>query len=114
MTDKLDARFGRCEYHIVYDTHKHSFNAYENNLKFTNEPAGLAVARVVTGLEIEAVIALQIGTKALEILKKESVRIFRAYDYMSVGEAIEAFLESRLQQVMTIPLNTNYHLQYKN
>jgi predicted Fe-Mo cluster-binding NifX family protein len=70
--------FGHAPFILVVDTDTYDYHVIENEFADSPEGAGVAVAKAITTLEPDAVLAGGIGTHGLDILRKAN--IFVSYD----------------------------------
>ncbi|MCP5102884.1 MAG: dinitrogenase iron-molybdenum cofactor biosynthesis protein [bacterium] len=89
---KLDQRFGRAAYFLVYDSEeKKILSVVENKFKDLGHGVGIKVGTLLVEEGCSAVIGPQTGPKLVEILKKACVKIITE-DTGTVKEALERHL----------------------
>ena len=89
MDSKLDTRFGRASYFLVYDTNEQEIlSIEENQYKNDGHGVGIKTATLVTQYGCQAVIGAQPGPKAAAIMKQANVKIV-IDDKETVKEALE-------------------------
>ncbi len=98
-TSKLDARFGRAKFIILYNSEDNSFTIHDNALNL-NAPqgAGIQTAQNVVELGAHAVITGNMGPKAFRVLEAGSVRVFTS-NIQSVENAYQEYLKNNLQEL---------------
>ena len=94
--DKVDPRFGRASYFIIYDTETKECGAVDNTTNVNAAGgAGTQSAQVVINEGCDVVITGNIGPKAFQALNAANIKIFSASD-ITVTEAIEKFEKNEL------------------
>jgi len=84
LDSKLDTRFGRCAYFIIFDLDTNSWEAIENtNVQLTGG-AGIQSAQSVIAKGVHAVVTGKIGHNAYTTLKTGGIEI-----YLSNGGTIK-------------------------
>ena len=100
---KIDPRFGRAEYIVIYDQEKDSLSVLDNK-EVTNQAhgAGTSTAQKVFELKPDVLITGNgPGDNAATILKKMNLKIFvNAHNY-TIKEAYEKYKNNTLE---TLPL----------
>lgn len=91
LDSRLDNRFGRAGYFLVYDIEEEKIISIEENM-FKNDAheVGIKIASFVVGKGCRAAIGAQPGLKAAAILEKAKVKMIAA-DQGTVKELIERF-----------------------
>jgi len=99
LESKIDPRFGRAKYFIVYDTENGEFVAIDNvqNLNAA-QGAGIQAGQNVIGTGTEVLITGNCGPKAFKILSMGEVKVFKA-DSGTVGENIEKYKRGELENL---------------
>ena len=96
---KIDPRFGRTEYLLVYDTESEEFKSY-NNSDIENEThgAGPKTAKLIFDIGADILITGNgPGENAAIALEKAGVEIFTGAENMKIKEALEAFDNKQLK-----------------
>ncbi len=70
---KLDKRFGRCSYFVIYDTSNHATEYIPNPNKDNLEGAGPASVQLIASKGVEKVVSGEFGAKVKSIF--DSLRI---------------------------------------
>ncbi len=99
LDSKVDPRFGRAEYYIIYDTETAEFRAEENPFKKGQTAVGISLAQRVIEEGAQVAISGNFGPNAFEVLKAAEIRLFRAGGEMKVKEAVDAFLRGELPEM---------------
>ena len=97
---KIDPRFGRTEYLLVYDTESEELIAHDNrDIENEAHGAGPKTAKMIYDTGAEVIITGNgPGENAALALDKAGVRIFTGADRMKVKEALEAFNNKQLKE----------------
>jgi len=97
---KIDPRFGRTEYLLVYDTDNEELVSFDNrSIEKEIHGAGPKTAKLIydTGADI-LITGKGPGENAAIALEKAGVRIYTGAEKMNVKEALEAFYNKRLKE----------------
>ncbi len=95
LESRLDPRFGRCTYFIVYDSSARSFKAIKNSGAESNQGAGIAAANQAMEEGVEAVITGNLGPNAYSLLQKAKVHLYKS-DAVTVKRALELLEKEEL------------------
>lgn len=77
---RLDPRFGRCGYFIVFNTDNGSYEAIENSAAQASGGAGGAAAALINKAGASAVISGNFGPNAVTSLKAFGIKMYLATD----------------------------------
>lgn len=91
---KLDSRFGRCSYFVLYDTETKDIRFVENVNKESQEGAGPATAQFVASLGAQRVYSGEFGKKAADVLKDLSIEMIPLRDAAVSVAAMIAMVET--------------------
>ncbi|HID39642.1 MAG TPA: dinitrogenase iron-molybdenum cofactor biosynthesis protein [Calditrichaeota bacterium] len=97
---KMDTRFGRTEYILVYDTEKDELVSYDNRA-IANEAhgAGPQTAQKLFEMNPDVLVTGNgPGGNAATVLEKSGLKIFIGAGEMTVKEAYEAFKNGKLKE----------------
>lgn len=97
---KIDPRFGRTEYLLVYDTANEELKAYDNrDIENEAHGAGPKTAKIIydTGAEV-LITGNGPGENAAIALEKAGIKIFTGAERMRVKEAFEAYNNNKLKE----------------
>jgi len=98
---KMDPRFGRTEYFIVYDEDSNNFSYFDNR-DISNEAHGAGPKTAQLFLELKAEILITgngPGGNASIVLEKAGTKIFTGAGHMSVKEAYDAYKNNELKNL---------------
>ena len=98
LSARVDPRFGRARYFIVYDdeTEEHEAVDNEQNLNAASG-AGIQAATNVAELGCQWVVSGHIGPKAMMVLKESDVRVAVGASG-TVADAVQAFRNDELEE----------------
>ncbi len=97
LDSKVDSRFGRAPYFVVYDTQTKESEAVTNSQNVNAaQGAGIQAAENVTAMNVDLVIAGNLGPKAFQALKAAGVKV-ALWTEGSVSEAIELAQSDKLE-----------------
>jgi len=71
-----DPRFGRCQYFIIVNTNRDSFEAVSNENLNASGGAGIATAQMLVNQGVEAVITGNMGPKAMRVLQAAGITAY--------------------------------------
>lgn len=94
----LDARFGRCEYFMVYNSDDQSCSFIENEGAQASGGAGIKAANQVVNEKAEVVITGNLGPNALEVLEKSGIKSYSCQSIAAL-KAIEMFQSQQLSEI---------------
>ena len=90
LDSKLDQRFGRCAYFVIFDKASGSVEFLPNPNKDADEGAGPASVQLVAGRQVQKIISGEFGIKIKSLLDSLSIQMIVIKDNSkSVGEIIE-------------------------
>ena len=72
---KLDSRFGRCSFFVIYDTVSHSTEFIPNPYNENIEEAGLASVRLISSRGVEKVVSGEFGTKVKSLFDSLKIKL---------------------------------------
>ncbi len=72
---KLDSRFGRCSYFVIYDTDTQATEFFPNPNKESVEGAGPASVQVVASRGVSKVVSGEFGAKVKAIFDKLQIQL---------------------------------------
>lgn len=94
-TSPLDARFGRCQYFMVYDTDTKEYKAVPNKGLLSSGGAGIAAAQTVINEKADAVITGNLGPNAMELLRASDITTYHA-STGTVNEVVKQYMDNGL------------------
>ncbi|MCK9327053.1 MAG: hypothetical protein M0P69_16290 [Bacteroidales bacterium] len=75
LDSKLDSRFGRCEFFVVYDTESGSVEFIPNPNKDLKEGAGIASVELVASKNPDLIISGEFGPKIKNLLDSLQIQL---------------------------------------
>lgn len=97
LKEAVDPRFGRAAGFMVVDPSDMSFEYVDNGSSQTlAQGAGIQAAESVARSGAKVLLTGFVGPKAFRALEAAGIKIGQNLDNMSVGEAVQAFLEGRV------------------
>jgi len=100
LESEVDVRFGRCPYFLfveIEDKKIKKFKAIENEARKQGGGAGITAAEIVGNEKVEAVITVNIGPRAFDVLGQLGIEIYQGEG--KIKEVIEQFIERKLTKV---------------
>ncbi|OFX74751.1 MAG: hypothetical protein A2X12_03305 [Bacteroidetes bacterium GWE2_29_8] len=74
----VDLSFGRCEYFLILNTEKTSFEFYENIYKKNKDNAGIDSIEFLKQKGVDMIITGNIGSKVMECIDRYKIRLIIA------------------------------------
>jgi predicted Fe-Mo cluster-binding NifX family protein len=97
LDQAVDPRFGRAAGFMIVDPTDMSFEYLDNGSSQTmGQGAGIQAAEAVVRSGARVVLTGYVGPKAFHALQTAGVRIGQNLDDMKVGEAVQAYLDGRV------------------
>jgi predicted Fe-Mo cluster-binding NifX family protein len=75
MESKLDQRFGRCSYFVIYDSETKGIEFLPNPIKDAQEGAGPASVQVVASRNVQKIISGEFGIKIKSLLDSLKIQM---------------------------------------
>ena len=89
LDSKMDKRFGRCSFFVVYDSETGSVEFVPNENAESVEGAGVASARLVATKGAEKVVSGEFGYKVKNIFDSLGVRLIMIKEDKTIEQIIE-------------------------
>lgn len=90
LDSKLDERFGRCSYFVIYDTETKGMEFLPNPNKDAQEGAGPASVQIVASKDVRKIISGEFGIKIKSLLDRLNIQmIVLKQPEKSIKEVIE-------------------------
>lgn len=97
MTSKIDPRFGRASYFLIYDLKSNNYEFVDNSQNLNAASgAGVQAAQNVVNQDVEALITGNCGPKAFSVLNAANIKIYLG-ENLSIEEAIKEFKAGNLK-----------------
>jgi len=94
---QIDERFGRMEMLVFFDEETNTLEATKIDTEQMDHGAGLQTAQKVLNLHPDVIITGNgAGNKALDILKRSSVKMYIGANGMTLKEAYDAYKNNKL------------------
>ena len=93
-------RFARCEYFIIYDHETLVFSSVENTAKTAGSGAGGKAVKILGDLNVEVVLAPELGPKALEALQAFEMKSYQYPREKTVREVLYSYFEKQLPELL--------------
>ena len=100
INSNLSEVFGRCPYFVIVeieDKKVKGFETTENTSVNQTGGAGISVAKIVAGKNVNAVITGNVGPRALEVLKQFNIQVYSGVGL--IKDAIQKFIEGKLKEI---------------
>ena len=96
----VDARFGRCSYFLIVEIEENKikdFKAIENTAKAQMGGAGIASSQIVANEKPDAVITVNTGPRAFQVLNQLNISIYRGNG--KIKSVVRNFIEGKLKKI---------------
>ena len=89
LDSKVDPRFGRAPFYIIYDLESGDFEALDNSENVhAGQGAGIQAAQKVVAQDVDLVVSGNLGPKAYQVLSSAKIKT-ALWAHGSVQEAVE-------------------------
>ena len=99
LEDKVDPRFGRCHYFILFDTDTNKFEAVENTGAQGMEGVGILSGQIMADKGVETVLTGSCGPNAFQTLQAAGIKVITGGATGTVQEAIDKFKSGELKAI---------------
>lgn len=97
---KIDPRFGRAQFFVVFDDEKNEYEFASNKQNLSlPQGAGIQAAKSVIETGAGILIAKNVGPKAYDLLSSSGVDIFICKTEVSISEAIDLYKKGELEKL---------------
>lgn len=101
LDSKVDERFGRAEYYVIFDEAKNMPQSIENKAKFEAGGAGGTAVRLLNENGVDVLLAPELGPKAMDAIKAFEMTVYRYTEQKTVRETIEDYKAGKLSKIDT-------------
>ena len=98
LEDKVDPRFGRCHYFILFDTESNKFEAIENTGAQGMGGVGILSGQIMADKGAETVLTGSCGPNAFQTLQAAGIKVITGATG-TVQEAIDKFKSGELKAI---------------
>lgn len=98
----VDVRFGRCPYFLLVDDETDQFEVLENTAGKASHGAGVSAAQIVADKKVGAVLGVNFGPNAVNVLNSAGIKIYSLSpekSSVSIAEALKLYKEGRLKEI---------------
>ncbi|MCK4831040.1 NifB/NifX family molybdenum-iron cluster-binding protein [bacterium] len=98
LDSQVDVRFGRCPFFIIAEIENSKIKktrAIENKAMMQGGGAGITAAQIIANEEIDVVIIINIGPKAVDIFQQLEIEVYQG-NQGTVKENIQQFIDGKL------------------
>ena len=98
LKSRLDSRFGRCKYFIVYDIDSGAFEAFENLNAELNGGAGIQSAQFIASKRVKTLLSGYVGPNAHQTLTAAGIDVYSGAAGI-INEVIEMYRTLKLKKL---------------
>jgi predicted Fe-Mo cluster-binding NifX family protein len=98
LEDKVDPRFGRCHYFILFDTETNKFEAVENTGAQGRGGVGILSGQLMADKEVEVVLTGSCGPNAFQTLQTAGIKVISGATG-TVQDTIDKFKSGELKAI---------------
>ncbi len=98
LEDKVDPRFGRCHYFILFDTDTNKFEAMENTGAQGMGGVGIQSGQIMADKGVEIVLTGSCGPNAFQTLQAAGIKVVTGVSG-TVQEAIDKYKSGELKAI---------------
>ncbi len=104
----IDARFGRAERFLIFDSESSEFTLVDNTQNL-NAPqgAGIQSAQSVASSEAKVLITSHCGPKAFKVLQAAGIRVYTT-TADTISAAIKAYQSNQLQELTSADVDAHW------
>ncbi len=99
-SNKVDSRFGRASYYVIYDVTTDLYSCIENTAIGQVSGAGGQAVRLLDKNGVDIVLVPEVGPKALQALKAFDMRAFAYENGCNVEEAVTLYRKGQLEEIL--------------
>lgn len=99
INSKVDPRFGRCAYFLIFDEKFKLLKKIQNDAGQSMRGAGITAAQIVANEKVDVIITGNIGPNAYGVLSSSGIKIFHGASGLSVKQALENYKNEKLEEV---------------
>ena len=98
LEDKVDPRFGRCHYFILFDTDTDKFEAIENTGAQGMGGVGIQSGQIMADKEVKVVLTGSCGPNAFQTLQAAGIKVITGATG-TVQQAVDKFKSGELKAI---------------
>lgn len=98
IDSKVDRRVGRAPYFLIIDSDTNEYEIIENEAKDEVTGAGLKVIKNLVALDIDELIAGEVGPKAQVLIEEFELPVYKLGELEKVEDVLKAYREKTLEK----------------
>ena len=107
LESKVDPRFGRCPFFIIYDTENDSFEHVENQARQAMGGAGIQTGQMIADRGVKAIITGNVGPNAFRVLLTAEVKIYSGVSGQ-ISDALQNLKDGKLQETSAPDVSSHF------
>jgi len=104
---QVDPRFGRCQYFLIVDIDKMTFESISNESIAASGGAGIQAAQMVAKAGIKVIITGNVGPNAYQTLSAAGIKIITGANG-TVKEVVEKYKNGELKETKGANVNSHF------
>lgn len=106
LTSKVEPRFGRCPYFIIYDDESEDLEVLDNGAQSASGGAGVQAAQTIANSGAEVVLTGNVGPKALQTLEAAGISVYPGASG-TVQESIAKYISGEMDSAAGPTVNSH-------
>lgn len=75
LTARVDPRFGRCKYFLIFDTDSGNFESLENPHAQNSGGAGIQAGQLIVSKSVQVILTGNMGPNAFEVIQSAGIKV---------------------------------------
>lgn len=106
----VDERFGRAENYVIINTETDEVRTVDNTAKLESAGAGGSAVRLISNEGAEAILAPELGPKAMDAVKAFELKVYRYTEIKTVKETLDDYKAGKLKETSQSTINSKHGL----
>ena len=105
---QLSSRFGRCPYFVIINTDNMQVETLQNTAVNALNGAGIQAAQLLLNKNVNAIVTVNVGPKAFQVLKTARIKIFMGKSG-KISDILKLYKKGDLKEIET-PTQPGKHM----
>jgi len=111
VSARVDDRFGRAEYYLIFDSEYNQSVVIENSAKNDSAGAGGKAISLLHKHNVSVIVVPELGPKALDAVKAFELEAYQIDESKTAQQAVNSFLAGKLTQLVTSSVDSHNGLR---